>query len=105
MIENPIDSIEEIENKKIFSESNLYSPITKNFYESNINYLTKNNISTNNSTTWTYDSGIKKLITNFTKQKICLKYANNTPIEFEGYGDFSGVINNNLITLKIILYS
>jgi len=31
MIENPIDSIEEIENKKIFSESNLYSPSQKIF--------------------------------------------------------------------------
>ena len=100
MIENPIDSIENIENEKNFSESNLYSPITKN------------NISTTHSTTWTYDSGTiahttnnKKLLTNFTKQKIYLKCANNTSIEFEGYGDFSGVINNNLIILKNVLYS
>ena len=60
-----------------------------------------------NKSEWLYDSGAgehitnnKNLLTNFKKEHIQLRCANNTYCDFEGYGEFEFTINNHYFKFK-----
>eukprot|EP00833_Pecoramyces_ruminatium_P009139 jgi/Orpsp1_1/1183171/evm.model.c7180000084177.2 len=108
--QNHIDFDDEVsfENLRPMLEKSIDSIESINNVDENID-INNNNI---NNSMWTYDSGAiahitnnKNLLSNYINKKFILKCANNTPIEFEGYGDYHGEINNHSFTLKRVLYS
>jgi len=99
--------------------NNLHKELNNDInYTNNTNYINNydnnNNCTTydNNESTWIYDSGTivhitnnRSLLTNFKKYKINLTCANNSEMEFEGFGAYKGSINGYDITLSKVFYS
>ncbi len=84
-------------------------------YTDSINYINNYNCTSpndNNESTWIYDSGAivhitndRSLLTNFKEYKIKLTCANNSEMEFEGFGTYKGSINGYNINLEKVFYS
>jgi len=100
----------------------------KNFYinennQDTINYdsdnnekylfnINKGNNNKENFTTWVYDTGASEhitnnfsILTNFVKLPVTMKCANNSSIDFQGYGTYYGKLNDHNIKLNKVYFS
>jgi len=108
MIERDIDLVEIIENEKTTAEDNH---ININKYINSVNHMHETE-EFEETHEWYYDTGAyeyiinnKSFLKNFKKEKVYLCCANNSVIEFEGYGSYEFYINNYKFILKRVLYS
>ncbi len=103
------------ENKDIiYSDSdadNFNVNNNKTLYINNIIYETNKN-NNNKVTSWVYDTGAsehitnnKNILTDFIEKQITMKCANNSNCVFQGYGTYTGKINNYHIKLNKVFYS
>jgi len=79
--------------------------------EKSVNIIERN-IESNETVEWYYDSGAyehvtndKNLLKDYKEDFVQLRCANNTTLDFEGYGSSEFTINNYHIKLNKVLYS
>jgi len=108
MIEKDVNLVEIIENENTTDEDSLNSI---NKYINSVNHMQETEDFEENHE-WYYDIGRyehiinnKSFLKDFKKEKVYLRCANNSVIEFEGYGSYEFCINDYKFNLKRVLYS